>query len=188
MIQAWLPNKALIFNPAAWSLSVELLFYISFPLIFNYMKNWQLKNIIKIILILWIVSQIVFHFLLTYSPLNDLIVKEGLFYKFHPLLHLNEFLVGIGFGYFFTQKLSDKSRNTDLYLIVIMFFLILILKYNNIINLHNGALSLIFGVFIILLSINNGLITKMFKKPLFVFLGEISYGVYIFAISSLFIN
>lgn len=69
-----------------------------------------------------------------------------------------------------------------------MFFLILILKYNNIINLHNGALSLIFGVFIILLSINNGLITKMFKKPLFVFLGEISYGVYIFAISSLFIN
>lgn len=78
MIQAWLPNKTLNFNHVTWSLSVELLFYISFPLIF--------------------------------------------------------------------------------------------------------------GVFIILLSINNGLITKMFKKPLFVFLGEISYGVYIYAISSLFIN
>ena len=39
MLQSWVPKMATTLNYPAWSLSVELFFYISFPLIFRYLKK-----------------------------------------------------------------------------------------------------------------------------------------------------
>ena len=36
MLQSWIHNKALTLNYPGWSLSVELFFYLTFPLLFNY--------------------------------------------------------------------------------------------------------------------------------------------------------
>lgn len=188
MIQSWLPEKAQIFNPVAWSLSVEFFFYLSFPFIYNfYIKKFDLKKVLIGIILFWISSQIIFHVLLIFEPFNNIIINQRTFYMYNPFLHFNEFLVGVGTGYLYVEKMLNKSRNTDFYLIGVVLLLILVLKYNYIFNLHNGALALIFSAFLILLSLNNGIITRLFKIKALVFLGEISYGIYIlqFAVFSL---
>ena len=187
MIQAWFPEKALIFNPVAWSLSVELFLYLSFPIIYNnFIKKYSFKKVVVCFLIFWIVSQIIVHGLLMYKPYGDSLLNLKLVY-FNPLLHLNEFLIGLVTGYLFIEKISNKSRNTDFLLIVTVIFMLLILKYNTVFHLPNGMLAFPFGFFIILLAINNGIITRFFKLKICVFLGEISYSIYIlqFAVFSL---
>ena len=51
MLQAWVPGKALTVNFPGWSLSVELFFYISFPILFNYFyKDGYRKSIAYFVL------------------------------------------------------------------------------------------------------------------------------------------
>lgn len=56
---------------------------------------------------------------------------------------------------------------------------LLALKYPIGLNFHNGFLAILFIPLILLLSLNKGAITQLFNKKIFVFLGEISFGIYI---------
>jgi peptidoglycan/LPS O-acetylase OafA/YrhL len=47
------------------------------------------------------------------------------------------------------------------------------------IDFHNGVLAIVFVPLIILISANNGNLTRLFNHRLFIFLGEISFGMYI---------
>ena len=124
MIQSWLPEKAQIFNPVAWSLSVEFFFYLSFPFIYNfYIKKFDLKKVLIGIILFWISSQIIFHVLLIFEPFNNIIINQRTFYMYNPFLHFNEFLVGVGTGYLYVEKMLNKSRNTDFYLIGVVLLL-----------------------------------------------------------------
>ena len=82
-------------------------------------------------------------------------------------------------GYIFMKYLTNVKYNADVFLISVAGVLIIILRYNSTVNLHNGALAIIYVIFLLLLSINTGYITRLFKNKKLVFLGEISYGIYI---------
>ena len=73
----------------------------------------------------------------------------------------------------------NYRKNTDVYLIALGIMFYLLLRYNSIFIFHNGLLVIFFIPFIILLSVNNGFFSKLFQNKMFVFLGEISYGIYI---------
>ncbi|UUF14856.1 MULTISPECIES: acyltransferase family protein [Flavobacterium] len=179
MIQSWIPGQALSYNPPGWSLSVELLFYAVFPIVLNtFLKNDNIKKIAKSIIIFWVFSQILFQILFSLYGTNELSnLKDILMYN--PLMHLNEFLIGNLAGYLLIKNWQHKTGNYDFIILLIISIIFLALKFPLNLNFHNGLLATFFIPLIILISLNNGLITKMFKKKVFVFLGEISFGIYI---------
>ncbi len=176
MIQSWIPGQILSVNPPGWSLSVEFVFYAVFPFIFNkYFKKITFNKVVLSIILLWIISQIVFQSL--YLLYSDKFIKQIIYAN--PLLHLNEFLVGNLGGYFFIKKLQYKKGNYDFLIIVLFSLIIVALKFPMGLSFHNGLLAVFFIPVIILIAMNNGFITKLFQKKTFVFLGEISFGIYI---------
>lgn len=178
MIQAWFPGQALSFNPLGWSLSVELLFYVLFPFLFNFLyKKERFKNITIGILLFWFISQVVFHFLVS---MNYIVFSyKGNDLRYFPLMHLNEFLIGNLAGFCYVNEIKKKKRKLDWQIGIVAVAIGVLLKFPIGLNFHNGILALLFVPLILLISLNDGRLTSLFNNKLCVFLGEISFGIYI---------
>ena len=126
----------------------------------------------------WLISQLFFHFLLKD---NSIIIKPFSKNDFYyiPLFHFNEFLVGNLAGLFFIDKLKDKKGNYSIYIIIIFLLLIVLLKYPFGLEYHNGLLSILFIPIIFLVSLNQDYFNTLLNKKSLIFLGEISFGIYI---------
>jgi peptidoglycan/LPS O-acetylase OafA/YrhL len=176
LIQSWFPANVLTLNTPGWSLSVEAFFYLLFPLLLNLYKRVPFKQLCVGIVSVWLVSQIVFNFLL----LNPQYGVPANFLFYAPIMHLNQFLVGNLMGYLYF-KLKKKNYDGQLLLMMLVFpfFILLVDRYTTLISFHNGLIACYYAPFILLMALNNGLISTWFSKGLFVILGEISYGIYI---------
>jgi peptidoglycan/LPS O-acetylase OafA/YrhL len=177
MIQSWVPNKALIINFTGWSIAVEMFFYLIFPWLFNNIyKKYRLNVIIYLVMLFWMFSQFIYLFIkIDFIKIGDFYSVVDLNYL--PIFHLNSFLLGnlIGLIYY---KLSRKRFKNLLILNLFIFCLIIyILKFN--IYYHNGLLSVLFALLILSISISNDFLNRFFSKNIFVFLGDVSYGIYI---------
>lgn len=179
MIQAWIPEKALTINYPGWSLSVELFFYLSFPFLFNCIyKKFSFKNIGFYIILFWLLSQIIFH-LITRTNLIKMPIYciDDIYYN--PLMHLNEFLIGNLTGLYFINKIKTMRKNYLVPILFLLLVLILLFKFPFGLNYHNGLLSVVFVPLILFFSLSTDKLTKLFSHNVFVFLGEISFGIYI---------
>lgn len=174
LIQAWIPGKAFTLNPPAWSLSVEAFFYLLFPLIFTkFYKKLSFQSFFLWIVVFFIVSQVLFHFLIYTWP------AQVYYVYFLPALRLNEFLVGNALGaLFLVQKKGWKYTGIGLILLLIGGGAVLRENVSPI-DFHNGLFAIIFAPMLFLLAMNQGRLNRVFSKKPLVFLGEISYGVYI---------
>lgn len=179
MIQAWIPGKALTINFPGWSLSVECFFYLVFPFFFNFVyKKFHIKTITIAIASFWLISQIILHILIPTNPIKGFpLSTTDLLYS--PFMHLNEFLAGNLAGIYFINKLSANQKNYDWSILIVLLIIIITLKFPIGLIYHNGMLALLFIPLIILISLNNGILTSVFKSKICIFLGEISFGIYI---------
>jgi peptidoglycan/LPS O-acetylase OafA/YrhL len=177
LIQGFFPAKALALNFPSWSLSVEAFFYLVFPYLFYRLaKQSNTTNAIQTIVV-WVLSQIVFITLLS---------QHLAFSYYNPFLHFNSFMLGAVAGlYFCRQALPTKTPLAVSTVLVAcgissLFFLYLLpfdLNY-----LHNGLLAPLFLCIIIGLATQKSWFTRFCSHRLFVYLGDISYGMYILQI------
>ncbi len=183
-IQSWIPGKALILNFPGWSISVEFLFYLIFPWLYNFLYSKGNKSIWIIAILIWIGTQ-VFSNLYIHSPAyRGPHTDSHEFLHYFPLWHINEFLIGNLAGIFFVK--NHKERNYDLAVAALFIAIVLSLIFIPL-NFHNGLMAVLFVPVIYLISCNNGIVTSFFSiKPL-EFLGEISYAIYIIHIPVLYI-
>lgn len=172
LIQSWFPNKALTLNYPGWSLSNEMFFYALFPFLLSSLYRRLRPWIVTVVVVLfWISSQVLFQFLvIEYSWM----VK---YWHYIPILHLNEFLLGSLAGLYFLQKKDGMKKNKALWIFFLLFLLVLALKLS--VDYHNGLLAPLFAIFLVVLSLDNGWVSRFSQNKLCVFLGDISYSVYI---------
>jgi peptidoglycan/LPS O-acetylase OafA/YrhL len=170
------------YNLPTWSVSVEMFFYALFPLLFNllYRKRHWWKGVGIGIIIFWLLSQFFLHYLLNQLTIDKQPLYTETFIFYSPLMHLNEFLLGNLTAMIFIRYHKTYSKDYTLVLFGIVCLMLVALKFNTMFNFHNGLLAVFFVPFILALSMHTGRLSKLLSKPLLVYLGEISYSLYIY--------
>ncbi|WP_330745019.1 acyltransferase family protein [Chryseobacterium sp. CP-77] len=183
-LQSWIPGEAMILNFPGWSISVEFLFYLIFPVLYNYFYVKGNKSIWVITVMLWIITQIFSGLYVESSYYEGPHTQSHELLYYFPLMHINEFLAGNLAGVFFVNH--HQRKNYDVPVMIIFILIILSLIFIPLF-FHNGLMAILFIPFIVLISKNNGLITRLFSLKQLEYLGEASYAVYITHIPVLYI-
>jgi len=183
-IQSWIPGDALVLNFPGWSISVEFLFYLLFPLLYNYFYSKGNKSIWVITILIWVTTQVFSNLYVNSSMFKGAHTASYEFIHYFPLLHINEFLMGNLAGLFFVKNFREKNYDVIISLIFVGILLSLIFIP---LNFHNGLMAVFFIPLIYFISCNNGILTTMFSLKPLEYLGEISYAIYIVHIPVLYI-
>lgn len=178
LLQSWKYRMALDINYPAWSLSVEAFFYLIFPWLYSQFVALTNKRLIIVATLSWILNIYIF------ISLKNEGVPEN-FVKFFPLLHLATFMFGVCSGILFIRNyewFTGKGRKLIIAITCMVGLFVLYTSYKNYDFYqyqHNGMLAPFFVLIFYSLSIMKGpIVTLLASKP-FVFLGAISYSVYI---------
>jgi len=186
LLDAWYPEFSLKLNYTSWSLSVEMFFYCTFPFLLPFLKKRTMQFTFCFVLSLWIIS-FSWEFLfknIAFTIFDDK-VNAFFFLHYFPLVHLNTFLFGILGGITFLE-LNLRKEKKSRWAIVVWIFAILIwmllLGFTPDFlegHLNNGLLCPIYFLFTIAMAFDTSIIAKFFALKPFVYLGNISFGVYI---------
>jgi peptidoglycan/LPS O-acetylase OafA/YrhL len=183
LTQAWVPSKALSVNQPGWSLSVELLFYALFPLIFNkFYRGRNLRIVTVVGIAFFCISQAAHIYLLNSAVLENFPEARQDFIYYFPLMHLNEFIIGNIAGLFYISYLSHLRRPNGAWIILAISALLLLLAAPPLLPLHNGLMVIVFVPLILLIVSDAGVFSRLMSLKPLVYLGEISFGIYIFQV------
>ena len=197
LLQAWvpLPLWSLSFNGVSWSLSVEFFFYALFPLLVRYWSSswhWLLMAQIGVVVLIIAISSILnLHGADNYSGVGLL----GMIY-FNPIVRLLEFSVGISVV-FLVRKINALElalSRWQWFLLEVLavagcvFSLLAAANFSGIEHALGRAaayyftregLWLFFAVLIGVFALSRGPLSKILGARPFVFLGEISFALYL---------
>ena len=188
MLQAWIPGYAMVLNSPGWSLSVEALFYLSFPFLLYFVQRKGIKTLALLTLVAWLSTQGL-QILLHNSPSYEAKGSLHQFIYYHPLMHLSTFMLGLTVGISFCHgkfKQLDQAWN-GLAISLLTLLVILFLAYETqleqylgiLIDYNNGLIAPLFLAILVLLAVNTGWTNRLMSLPFLVLLGEASYSLYI---------
>lgn len=181
-LHAWVPGICLEMNFPGWSISVEMFFYLLFPFLLPLFRKMKFKTAGIVVLIIWGLSAIQHimtgHFVnLGSDKLN------GEFNLYFPLWHLNTFLFGMLAGIAaLSFRLKPGRTLVPLlgFLAGLVTFIYILVSDNGIKpHIHNGLLAPVFFLICVGLAFDRSLITRWMSHKIPVFLGDISYSVYL---------
>ena len=181
LLQGWVDKTSL--NYPGWSLSVELLFYLSFPFIFSYLKKKKLYVLFLISIALYLITQFLFYFLRNNVYIADNSVR---LISIFPLFHLSTFIFGITLGLFFINKYSLFIKNihyVKMFTYLLATIILIAIYFLNIFPHYHyvGLLTPVYFCFLLGFSLESKF-TKLLSNKFFIFLGNISYSIYILQI------
>lgn len=178
LVQSWVGKTSL--NFPGWTLSVEMFFYICFPFLLQFLSkrtNWELVVSGSLVFFLNLIANIYF------SDSYKLESNVGLFQHFSPVFHIATFVEGIIAGLLFIKNynfLKNKQFRIKIicYTLASLYLLISITAFNFPKYHHNGLLVPAYFLFILAFSFESKW-TSFYSNRLFVYLGDISYSLYI---------
>ncbi len=170
MIQSFFPDYVLKLNSPGWSVSVEFFFYIVFPLMLLFCNKKGL--FVMLTIIAFLISQSIH---LYYFRNIDPLTGSGIF--FNPLMHLSQFMTGICGGMLFEGSGKVYARNKILPVLLSALLIFMLLYKPDSLSYQAGLISPLFMLLILSIAVNG---SKWLSYPFMVFLGEISYGIYIY--------
>jgi peptidoglycan/LPS O-acetylase OafA/YrhL len=182
-IQKWFYSGS--FNYPGWSISCEFFFYLLFPIIAKYARCDSLR-------FTWLVWIYFFIAMLATNFLSTLVTYEMPFVLskllsalyLNPLLLISIFLFGVLAGKCFIENKINAFKNSTFNLLafVLASAVVMLIKYytqNGWGFLRGGILAPVYFILIITVTSLKKKESKFFSNRLFIFLGEISYGMYI---------
>ncbi len=192
-LQAWFPPYPLSLNYPSWALSVEVFFYLIFPFILWAIKksNISWKNLAILALLIYFITQTILNTFLRsgfYTGFPS--VSHDLMFYF-PLVHFCSFFLGISGGYIYVRNMDRFNQHGIIPPLLFILSLLLnfyLLQFPESLPRIAGV-PLVFGasfyslpllLLILSLAYSSNIITRALSLPILVFLGEISYSLYIF--------
>ena len=190
LLHSWYPNKvqAFSYNSVSWTLSNELFFYLLLPFVLIALAKlkMQSKAITSILLILaCIVLTAALMYLFKPIPHSEPYSWRWWLILVSPYINFFTFLSGM-FLSFFHQRIANSEYNlsrakfTVIELLVIALFALYFLC-----TFRNLMFSSIFfmyglpiGIVITVFSLQKGLVSKVLSSKPLVYLGEISFSIY----------
>jgi peptidoglycan/LPS O-acetylase OafA/YrhL len=197
LLQAWIPYKdwALSFNGVSWSLSVEFFFYGMFPLLIAlWARRWHVLVAAEALVIaLFVLAS---HRMAL--PASDDFMGPGLLgvLYFNPMVRLLEFSVGIGIASLVRrfQKVDASLTRTQWLLLEVAVILAAVFTLVAAADLGGmrrtlgeaasyyfmrEGLWLFWGGIVLVFALSRGPLAELMTLPPMVFLGEISYALYL---------
>jgi peptidoglycan/LPS O-acetylase OafA/YrhL len=190
--QAWVSPYPLSLNAPGWSLSVEMFFYATFPMIVHFVRKHETHtvNLAVFSLAVYLVTQLILSSLMNqaiHEPDTSLLYDLVFYF---PIFHYCSFLLGITGGVFFLRNPGHFNSIGPA-----QFWIFLLAVFSSYFFLQNPDflrklvgyplaydtsfygplfLALILGT-----ASSKNLLTRVLTLPVLVFLGETSYSFYI---------
>lgn len=203
MVNAWIPidrfcSSFLVGNPVSWSVSTEFGFYVLFPvLIWRFSRLWPVKLFVTAALAAGTVAACVYWRLPPKS--DDGISAHCLLYQ-NPVARVFEFTLGMTAAHFY-RRIHSKFKPSLLTGTVIesaTFALVAVNGYYSrplatwsvtTLGLPDavriwfdtaGAMCPSLALLVLVCAMEWGLLTRFLRQAVFVWLGEISYSIYLY--------
>jgi peptidoglycan/LPS O-acetylase OafA/YrhL len=186
MLQAWVPGAALGWNGLAWAVSVEIFFYVLFPLLLARFSRLSNRGLAIICVVGWAMALALADAYVLRAPdyFEADSEQDGFWLnalKFNPLMRLPEFVMGLACGCWFRRGDHDPRRATPLVLggtatALALTALSPVIPYP---VMHTGLYAPAFAAIICGLALRPRW-TSFLESPWLVLLGESSYCLYLF--------
>jgi peptidoglycan/LPS O-acetylase OafA/YrhL len=177
LLQAWVPPVAFAWNGPAWSLSVEAFFYALFPALARGLRGrgiWTILGAVYVGVVLVVLVRLAF-------PLGPFGTSWFNFWAYFPLLHLPQFLFGMVLCRVSLAVGPAWSRYRLYAFLLGAAGLALVLGLRDLpLWLRSDAvLAPLYGLVIVGAIDTRPLILRWLAWPVMIFLGEVSYSIYI---------
>jgi peptidoglycan/LPS O-acetylase OafA/YrhL len=198
LLQAWHPGLALAWNAPGWSLSVEAFFYAAFPFLAPRLVTLSVRRTLAVMAgaLALLLALPLAYALGSPGGWSARYDSEGLWLdvlRYHPLVRLPEFLLGIGLGRLYAHPplRATVARHAGLLATTAAALILGVLALGPrvpYVLLHNGLLAPAFAVLLLALATGEGLPARLLRHPWAVRLGEASYSLYILHIPLLMVS
>lgn len=186
LLQSWVPGAALAWNPPAWSLSDEALFYFLFPALLVWLNRKNKRTWVGIALACGLASLTCTLSYAAFKPDGASFVDDNSYLtwlsviKFFPLVRLPEFVLGACCGFLFLRDSVDRKWGSPLLLAGLAYFALMVTLAPHIPYpiLHDSALTPGFALIIFGLALRPAWTRFLEFWPL-VLLGDASYSFYL---------
>lgn len=174
LLQDWIFTKALDYNAAAWYLSALAFLYLLFPILLKlYQKNKKIMIVFSIIILIY-----TYYIHVLFLPLINNEIMHQLF-NYFPLMHLGSFMAGMSVS-IICLKLKERKIFSFLAIFYILFLIYFMNNIPSVLPYLGGYITVTFIPLIIFLSKDSGFFSKILNNKFFIFLGSLSYAIYIF--------
>ncbi len=195
LVQAYLPSDALAWNPPAWSLSVEALFYALFPFLMPRLLRCGRAFAVVTIAFCYALSLLASLAYLRFAPDGPTGATSASYafwlnvLRYNPAVRLPEFVLGIALGRLYLEAEARPREAARMggaalsFLALFAFALVLCtLAWSPFIPyalLHNGLLAPVFALLVVALAPGRGPVAALLGAGPLVALGEASYCLYV---------